>query len=85
MYYTGYEVLLIFCPTDTSIDGSGIAKETELLYPDADPMCQTSRYKLDSSTLFFVLNNEVLPDYEHKLTFTVSHSFLCVLGILNVY
>lgn len=72
----GYEVMLTFCPTDTDGNGSNSSVVS---------VCQTRRHRLDPSTLFFVLNNEVLPDYEHNLTFTVSDTLLYVDSILYSY
>ena len=42
---------------------------TEMLKPLE---CKNKTKKLDKNELFFVLNNEILPRYEHTVTFTVS-------------
>ena len=73
-FLTGYEIMLTFCQTDMG----GVTNETELLSPADVGVCQSRRYAVNSSTLFFVLDDDVLPDYEHNLTFTVSHTLSLV-------
>jgi hypothetical protein len=69
---TGYEIMLLFCPTDLDDgSGSGAGNESQVFSPTVDLECQTAVHAVDASTLFFVLNNEVLPDYEHNLTYSI--------------
>ena len=63
----------MFCPLGLD-EGSGVLNESKILSPaPAEPECQPASHTLDANTLFFVLNNDVLPDYEHNLTYTVSN------------
>ena len=65
--------MLIFCPTDLDEgSGSGAENKSKIFSPRVDLECQTDIHAVDASTLFFVLNNDVLPDYEHNLTYSVS-------------
>lgn len=61
--------MLTFCPDGNGSNSSAVS------------VCRTRRHELDPSTLFFVLNNQVLPDYEHNLTFTVSDVLLYMESI----
>ena len=73
--------MLTFCATDLGIEGSAatMGNETEqmLLFPE-EVECENASHTVDADTLFFVLNNDVLPDYEHNLTFSVSSYILDV-------
>ena len=75
----GYEIMLRFCNTEDDDPGSGVENETQLLSPESpgsEAVCETATHPVDATTLFFVLNNDVLPDYEHNLTYTVSKTNL---------
>ena len=63
--------MLTFCPTGSE-EGSGEDNGTEVFSPGQPLECQTALHDLDANTLFFVLNNAILPDYEHNLTYSVS-------------
>ena len=69
--------MLLFCPTDLDEgSGSGADNESQVFSPTVELECQTAVHAVDASTLFFVLNNEVLPDYEHNLTYSVSDDLI---------
>ena len=77
----GYQIWLIFCGTDPFFEGSAMENETDLLTPmmSTERVCVDKLFEVDRNTLFFVLNDAILPDIEHDVTFTVSASYSSIV------
>lgn len=69
---TGYRIWLEFCATGEEGSGGMGSNGTDLLVPETEEgKCENTTNIVDADTLFFVLNNDVLPDYPHNLTYRI--------------
>jgi hypothetical protein len=69
---TGYRIWLEFCATGEEGSGGMGSNGTDLLVPETEEgKCENTTHTVDADTLFFVLNNDVLPDYPHNLTYRI--------------